>query len=240
MRLEKRGQAALEFLASYGWSILVIALAAGSLAFYGFFDIGSGLPESCFLGSGFHCKDYKVSAKNGISMNVINNLGKDLAEFVVTIDGNSFNETCVGQSGFVRSLFGGGGTPFPKQPDGVTSIGVFKDGQTGSVTTIFNTSTGLPNGYFCGNNDFSDDSVGDAMCCSQINVYHGNPSYPFKSFCPEFDPLNNIGTSCKTSETKWLNQMQGENFDRGLIIVYNIVGSSIYHKRKGTLRTVVE
>lgn len=40
MMKQKKGQAAMEFLMTYGWAILVVLLAIGALAAFGVFDMG--------------------------------------------------------------------------------------------------------------------------------------------------------------------------------------------------------
>ncbi len=43
----KKGQAALEFLMTYGWAILVVLAAVGALAYFGVLSPGKFLPEKC-------------------------------------------------------------------------------------------------------------------------------------------------------------------------------------------------
>ena len=42
-------QAALEFLTTYGWAILVVLIAVGALAYFGVLDLGKFLPEKFIL-----------------------------------------------------------------------------------------------------------------------------------------------------------------------------------------------
>ena len=51
----KRGQAALEFLSTYGWAILMILVAISALAYLGVFNFKNLAPERCMLGSDFDC-----------------------------------------------------------------------------------------------------------------------------------------------------------------------------------------
>jgi uncharacterized protein (UPF0333 family) len=58
MKYNKKGQAAMEFLTTYGWAFLVIILAVAGLAYFGVFDIGRVLPDGCSIeGSAFDCGD---------------------------------------------------------------------------------------------------------------------------------------------------------------------------------------
>ena len=43
--MEKRAQAAMEFLMTYGWAVLVVLLAIGALAYFGVLSPQKLLPE---------------------------------------------------------------------------------------------------------------------------------------------------------------------------------------------------
>ena len=83
----KRGQAALEFLMTYGWAILVVLAAIAALAYFGVLNPDRFLPEKCTLPSGLACLDYKAS--NGTSMTLIiqNSLGVDISGIQIGING---------------------------------------------------------------------------------------------------------------------------------------------------------
>jgi hypothetical protein len=75
--MSKKAQAAMEFIMTYGWAILVVLVAIGALAYFGVLSPGRFLPERCQLQSGFYCKSFKV-ATDGIDMVVTNSLGKSI------------------------------------------------------------------------------------------------------------------------------------------------------------------
>ncbi|MCA9477973.1 MAG: hypothetical protein KC535_02400 [Nanoarchaeota archaeon] len=50
-----KGQAALEFLTTYGWAFLVILVAIGGLSYFGVFDLGRVLPDGCKLDNSLEC-----------------------------------------------------------------------------------------------------------------------------------------------------------------------------------------
>ena len=56
----KGAQAAMEFLMTYGWAILVVLAAIGALAYFGVLSPAKFLPEKCILEPGFLCEGYKV------------------------------------------------------------------------------------------------------------------------------------------------------------------------------------
>jgi hypothetical protein len=50
-----RGQAAMEYLMTYGWALLVIVLVLGALIYLGVLNPGSRLQDTCNLPIGFKC-----------------------------------------------------------------------------------------------------------------------------------------------------------------------------------------
>ncbi len=78
--MEKKGQAALEFLMTYGWAILVVLVAIGALAFFGVLSPDKFLPSKCTLQPGLACTDHKVTpgivtvvVKNGYGSDILVN-----------------------------------------------------------------------------------------------------------------------------------------------------------------------
>jgi len=61
----KKGQAAMEFLMTYGWAILVVLAAIGALSYFGVLKPQQFLPEQCVLVPGMACLDFKVNT-NGV------------------------------------------------------------------------------------------------------------------------------------------------------------------------------
>ncbi len=86
----KRGQAAMEFLMTYGWAILVVLVAIGALAYFGVLNPGRFLPSSCTIGPGIGCDAHKVtSAGAGSTVQLLlrNGGGQDLTNAQVQIAG---------------------------------------------------------------------------------------------------------------------------------------------------------
>jgi hypothetical protein len=77
MMNNKKGQAAMEFLMTYGWAILVVLAAIGALAYFGVLSPEKFLPEKCVLAPGVDCTGFKVTP-NEITLVVRNGMGKDL------------------------------------------------------------------------------------------------------------------------------------------------------------------
>ncbi|MBU4501736.1 MAG: hypothetical protein KKA79_04035 [Nanoarchaeota archaeon] len=74
----RKGQAAMEFLMTYGWAILVVLVAIGALAYFGVLSPARFLPSSCTIGPGFACEDFQVLAAGTWTINVRNGMGKAL------------------------------------------------------------------------------------------------------------------------------------------------------------------
>src|SRR3989338_4520469 len=72
---KKKGQAAMEFLMTYGWAILVVLIVIGALAYFGVLNPQNMLPEKCVLGVGLSCSEYQV-VTNGAKLKVLNGLGE--------------------------------------------------------------------------------------------------------------------------------------------------------------------
>jgi hypothetical protein len=76
-KLNKKAQAAMEFLMTYGWAILVVLAAIGALAYFGVLKPQAFLPEQCVLVPGVACLDFKVAPNETILL-LSNSLGKDM------------------------------------------------------------------------------------------------------------------------------------------------------------------
>lgn len=81
---QKRGQAAMEFLMTYGWAILVVLIAIGALAYFGVLNPSRFLPASCTLMPGLGCEEFQVNA-TALTLVLQNGLGKDLSSFSVNV-----------------------------------------------------------------------------------------------------------------------------------------------------------
>ncbi|MBR9692565.1 hypothetical protein GOV07_01395 [Candidatus Woesearchaeota archaeon] len=128
-RKHRRGQAALEFLTTYGWAFLVILVMIGALAYFGVINPNRFLPEKCLFQQEFHCKDYQVkyvdSGEADVNFYITNNLGSGIT---IPVDGVSINHT--------------GTTGGEECPDTLLSLGA---GMTGEITC-----PGVPGSYIDG------------------------------------------------------------------------------------------
>ncbi|MDP6139346.1 MAG: hypothetical protein QGI89_04610 [Candidatus Woesearchaeota archaeon] len=60
----KKSQAAMEFLMTYGWAILVVLVAIGALAYFGVMSPDKFLPAKCTLPAGVACVDLGLNVTN--------------------------------------------------------------------------------------------------------------------------------------------------------------------------------
>jgi hypothetical protein len=103
----KRSQAAMEFLMTYGWAILVVLAAIVALAYFGVLNPGKFLPESCTMSptSGMACMDFRVTPTSAHLL-IMNSGGRDLTINNITV-------------GACSTLFG---TSFPDGTSGLFNI----------------------------------------------------------------------------------------------------------------------
>ncbi len=90
MRLRK-AQAAMEFLVTYGWAILIVLAAIGALAYFGVLKPGKYLPDSCQFQAGISCVDWKaLPGANGtgtVTAVIRNSKGQDFIDFSLSAAG---------------------------------------------------------------------------------------------------------------------------------------------------------
>jgi len=81
--INKKGQAAMEFLMTYGWALLVVLVAIGALAFFGVLNPGQFLPDTCTMPPGIACIESQATT-TGITLVLQNGLGDTMNEAVAT------------------------------------------------------------------------------------------------------------------------------------------------------------
>ena len=89
----KKGQAAMEFLMTYGWAILVVLAAIAALAYFGVLSPAKMLPERCIGPSGLDCIEKASMVGNTISWATKNNLGNDIM-VTALVRGSSTDNQC--------------------------------------------------------------------------------------------------------------------------------------------------
>ena len=99
----RKGQAAMEFLMTYGWAILVVLAAIAALAYFGVLSPSRFLPERCDFPAGLTCIDKAVvdGSQNTIVMAMTNNIGgsvniSNIAESSTTTACGAISDITVG------------------------------------------------------------------------------------------------------------------------------------------------
>jgi hypothetical protein len=102
IRMYRRGQAALEFLSTYGFAFLIILVMVGALTYFGVLKPQNIIPERCILGREFECNDFElvrgtVANANGATLRVqvINQLGNTVTIQAPYIINSSFGSITV-------------------------------------------------------------------------------------------------------------------------------------------------
>jgi len=110
-----KAQAAIEFVTSYAWALLVIIVMAVS-AYY-FISVTQQTPPQCDIGVEFPCRSYQFFEKSDRTMKLVlqvtNGIGKDIVlsdkKQTITVQGagkvgiNNYSGTCVGSADTVKS-----------------------------------------------------------------------------------------------------------------------------------------
>jgi len=91
----KKAQAALEFLMTYGWAILVVLAAIAALAYFGVLSPDRFLPEKCTMPQGFACIDFTTTG-TGVVFVLQNSLGVDVSALSFAVDGTGCSVTASG------------------------------------------------------------------------------------------------------------------------------------------------
>jgi hypothetical protein len=77
-RRKKKGQAAMEFLMTYGWALLVVLVVIGALYQFDVFNLQKVLPKKCVFAAGMNCADHTVYSNGGVLMAITNGIGSDI------------------------------------------------------------------------------------------------------------------------------------------------------------------
>jgi len=77
-RFTNRGQAALEFLTTYGWAFLVILVMIGAITYFGILNPSKFLPARCTVSPEFSCMDYKIDTTGRVSLQFQQGIGKTI------------------------------------------------------------------------------------------------------------------------------------------------------------------
>lgn len=91
--MKRKGQAAVEFLMTYGWAILAAVIAIGVLAYFGVFSPGKYVTDSAIVTAPFYVNAQNINA-SGINIELRNNGGENLNVTTIVITGTTPSVTC--------------------------------------------------------------------------------------------------------------------------------------------------
>ena len=107
---KRKAQAAMEFLMTYGWALLVVLVAIAALALFGILSPSRFLPDRCDVGTGLMCVDFNaVPTANGNAANITiflnNGVGQTLRDVRLTAtECRDEDGALVGVSTFVGNI----------------------------------------------------------------------------------------------------------------------------------------
>ncbi len=73
----KKSQAALEFLMTYGWALIMILILIAAISYFGIFNPKKILPDKCVFGPEIECISYSLAYADGtLRLRLKNNAGE--------------------------------------------------------------------------------------------------------------------------------------------------------------------
>ncbi|MFH1915694.1 MAG: hypothetical protein ABIJ21_00370 [Nanoarchaeota archaeon] len=76
--MRRTGQAAFEFLVTYGWAFIIVLVVLGILAYFGVFSASQFTPERCDFGPQLECIDFIVNSQGYILLKFQNSFGDSI------------------------------------------------------------------------------------------------------------------------------------------------------------------
>ena len=86
-----RGQAAMEYLMTYGWALLILVVVIGVLFSMGVFNPQNYMSEECSFQPSLQCKGVSLSSTGVLTIYLVNGLGYDVDSWEMEVDGKSVN-----------------------------------------------------------------------------------------------------------------------------------------------------
>ncbi len=108
-----KAQAALEFMTTYGWVLLVVLAMLGALAYFDVFDFNRLAQERCVLSGELKCEQFTMSPSM-VKMQIRNNFGKEINISAVEC---SIPDTTTSTTDF--------GAPFPLKAGEATALNCY-------------------------------------------------------------------------------------------------------------------
>jgi hypothetical protein len=74
----KKAQSAMEYLMTYGWAILIMAVVLGALFYLGVFNSGNATGSSCLASAGYLCQNPLLSTNGMLSLQFGQDVGQNI------------------------------------------------------------------------------------------------------------------------------------------------------------------
>ena len=101
---QKKGQAAMEFLMTYGWAILAAIVAIGVLAYFGVFSPGKIAGSNAIVNNPFYAASWQVNTTT-VNLELLNNGGDTVKVWNVTVTGTGTSAgTVCGGRGYLGGI----------------------------------------------------------------------------------------------------------------------------------------
>ena len=88
-----KAQAAMEFLMTYGWAILVVLVVVGALAYFGVLNPSNLVPERCVVPAPLNCKA-AMTGSDGLQVALQNTANKDMTVTSISFTSDALAGTC--------------------------------------------------------------------------------------------------------------------------------------------------
>lgn len=75
LSIKKKSQSALEFLVTYAWAFIVIAIIIAAIAYFGVLRPQKILPDRCTFSVSFDCSAFSLSTDGSFRLRLKNNVG---------------------------------------------------------------------------------------------------------------------------------------------------------------------
>jgi hypothetical protein len=164
MRKNTKSQAAMEFLMTYGWALLVVLIVIAALAYFGLLNPSRFLPDRVDLSPGLEVRTASVD-ENSIIMIIQNNMGKPL--FNLQINATE----CNGSRGVLSDPI--------HLPDGKTERIIINCGDTSPVGSKFNSNLRVNYSTRTLSNTLTHSRTGKIV----VTVNTGETSFPVPGEC---------------------------------------------------------
>jgi hypothetical protein len=90
----RRGQAAIEFLVTYGWAILGVMIVIGVLSYFGIFNTQKYVNDVCYFGDQMTCEDYALYDTSWTYIKLRNNFGVPIDIDGIVLKSDYGTSTC--------------------------------------------------------------------------------------------------------------------------------------------------